>query len=365
VRWSWSEACEEHRHRVWRDPEIVPDERAKSLSQATVSIIVPTYDRATLLPRALDSIVAQTFNDWEIVLVDDGSTDNTGDVAAEYGERLNDRFLFIRQPNQGASAARNAGIDACGGRFVAFLDSDDEFLPTKLECQLELFDRRPELGLVYSDYAFIDLDGVRHESMFDTVAPLAREVQCQTVAPDLCVCTGDVFDVLLRGYFIPTIVGVVRREVLGNSIRFPVGQDYAEEWLFYLRVAKSCRAGFVDKPLCLHHFTAGSLARTDKQRNTARMCDLLMMIDRTFEDLSRAQRRTVHRQLAAAFRQMGFDEFRSGRYTRATRHFAEALCRRPQLGTLVNTAEAGVRALLSMAVSSPTPSGERRRAGHA
>jgi len=365
VRRSWFEAVVEHRHRVCRGSEIVPDERTERLSQPTVSVIVPTYNRAALLPRALDSIVAQTFDDWEIVLVDDGSTDNISAVAAEYGEHLEDRFLFIRQSRQGASAARNAGIDACRGRFVAFLDSDDEFLPAKLELQLELFDRCPELGLVYSDYAFIDLDGVRHDSIFDTVAPLAREVQYKKIAPSLCVCTGDLFDVLLRGYFIPTIVGVVRREVLGDSIRFPVGQDYAEEWLFYLTVARSCRAGFADVPLCLHHFTAGSLARTDKQRNTARMCDLLLIIQRTFEDLSRAQRRIVNRQLAAAYRQMGFDEFRSGRYTDAARHFAEALYHRPRLGTLANTVEAGVRAMLSIVASGAARSGEQRPAGQA
>jgi len=101
------------------------------MSSPVVSVIVPTYNRQALLPRALDSVVAQTFDNWEIVLVDDGSTDGTEDVAARYREQLKERFTYIRQPNQGSSNARNHGMDACNGRFVAFLDSDDEFLPTK------------------------------------------------------------------------------------------------------------------------------------------------------------------------------------------------------------------------------------------
>ena len=107
------------------------------MSEPTVSVIVPTYNRQPLLPRAIDSVVAQTFGDWEIVLVDDGSTDSTREMADRYSHQLGDRFVYIPQPNRGASAARNRGIDVCRGRFVAFLDSDDEFLPTKLG-QLEL-----------------------------------------------------------------------------------------------------------------------------------------------------------------------------------------------------------------------------------
>ena len=297
------------------------------MTRPRVSIVVPTYDRAMLLPRALDSIVAQTFCDWEIVLVDDGSTDETAAVAARYAAQLGRRFHFIRlgDLNRGSSAARNRGIDKSRGRFVAFLDSDDEFLPRKLERQLALFACRPELGFVYSDYAFVDLDGVRHESMFDTKADLSRAVAFQAVAPGLCACLGDLFDVLLRGYFIATIVGMVRREVLGASIRFPENQTYAEEWLFYLKVCRACRAGFVDEPLSLHHHTRGSLARTDKHRNTLRYRHLLRGIYDSFDDLTGAQRRAVRLNLAHACRQLGYDALRTGKEIDALARFVESL----------------------------------------
>lgn len=317
------------------------------MSSPAVSVIVPTYNRRALLPRALDSIVAQTFDNWEIVLVDDGSTDGTEDVAARYQERLKERFIYIPQLHKGSSRARNRGIDACSGRFVAFLDSDDEFLPTKLERQLGLFDLRPDLGLVYSDYAFVDLDGIRHESAFDATHPTARAVPYESVGPCLCICKGNLFDVLIRAYFISTIVGMVRREVLGASVRFPVDQIFGEEWLFYLTVAKSCRAGFVDEPLSVYHYQRGSLSRTDKRRNARCYQNLLRAIHDAFDDLSREQRRAVRRNLGRLGRQLGCSAYRAGRYADALAHFAGSFRYEPGVRTFYNMLEAAVRRLLA------------------
>lgn len=313
------------------------------MNRPTVSVIVPTYNSEALLPRALDSVVAQTFDDWEIVLIDDGSTDGTPEVAARYAERLKDRFIYIRQPNCGSSAARNRGIEACTGRFVAFLDADDEFLPSKLERQLGLFDLRPELGFVYSDYASVDLVGVRHESTFDSTHPAARDVPVETVGPRLCVCKGSLFAVLIRAYFISTIVGLVRREVLGSSIRFPVDQIFGEEWLFYLKVAKACRAGFVDEPLSIYHYQRGSLARSDKARNAVYYRRLLKAIDDAFGDLTRGQHRIVRGNLARLDRQLGYKAYRAGRYGEAMAHLRDAFRYEPDARTLYHMLEAAVR----------------------
>lgn len=290
----------------------------------TVSIIVPAYNCEGLLPRALDSIVGQTFGDWEIVLVDDGSTDRTDGVADAYALRLPGRFQHLRQPHAGSSAARNRGIDASRGRFVAFLDADDEFLPTKLERQLALFELQPELGLVYSDYAYVDLAGAAHESVFDTKCPSARSVPHEVIGPHLCVCTGDFFDLLIREYFISTIVGMVRRENLGAAVRFPVGQSYAEEWMFYLRVARVCRVGFVDEPLCLHHHVRGSLSRTDSHRNTLRMYDLLTRMRTSFDGLTRRQRQAIRGNILSTCRQLAYDAGRAHRVDEEVHRFAEA-----------------------------------------
>ena len=98
-----------------------------------VSIILPTYNRSEFIGKAIESVLAQTYGNWECVIVDDGSTDNTGEVLSAYGDP---RFVCLRQENQGVSGARNTGLNACGGGVIALLDSDDEWLPTKLETQL-------------------------------------------------------------------------------------------------------------------------------------------------------------------------------------------------------------------------------------
>jgi glycosyltransferase involved in cell wall biosynthesis len=105
------------------------------------SVVIPTYNRATCVRRAIDSVLRQTFEDYELIVVDDGSTDNTSEVVRGYGERI----VYVSQRNRGVSAARNTGISRSVGDWVAFLDSDDEWLPGYLSKQAELVSKDPDL----------------------------------------------------------------------------------------------------------------------------------------------------------------------------------------------------------------------------
>lgn len=290
------------------------------MSAPVVSVIVPTFNRAALLPRALDSVAAQTFTDWEILLVDDGSTDATPWVAERYRARLGQRLRFIAGAHHGPCRARNRGIEAASGEFVAFLDSDDEFAPEKLERQVALFRRCPELALVYSDYACIDLEGVRFPSVFDSKCRAAREVRATRVGEDEYLCAADLLDVLLRQYFIATITGMVRREVLHPGPRFIDDPAYAEEWLFYAEIVRRHRAGFVDAPLSLHHFTTGSVSRTSAHENMVRLVRTLREMLRRLQPLTREQRATIRLHLANAHSQLAYDAQRCGAIVTALRH---------------------------------------------
>jgi glycosyltransferase involved in cell wall biosynthesis len=304
------------------------------MTPPTVSVIIPTHNRAKLLPRAVESVVAQTFDDWELVVVDDGSDDETPQLASQFSRRLGPRWVYMPQTRRGCSAARNRGIDAARGPYVAFLDSDDEFAPDKLQRQLDLFERRPDLGFVYSDFSFIDLDGIRHPSAFEEKFPIARSVARQPVTAELWACDDALFDVLLRGYFIATIVGMVRREVLGPGIRFAEDLCYAEEWLFFLHVARTTRSGWVDAPLSIHHYTPGSLARTGTRSKLHGYRSVLLRMLRDFPDLSRRQRLCVRFNLAETSRRLGYLALQGREPGAAVRHFSDALRRRPGLRTL-------------------------------
>src|SRR5689334_23008717 len=109
-----------------------------------VSVIVPTFNSARFLCEAIGSVHAQTYKDYEIIIVDDGSTDDTQNVVKE----LDKPCKYFYQNNAGPSVARNYGISESSGEFVAFLDADDAWLPGKLEMQIRLFDRHPEVGAV-------------------------------------------------------------------------------------------------------------------------------------------------------------------------------------------------------------------------
>ena len=124
----------------------------------TVDIIVPAYNAALFLPRALQSVEQQTFEDWRILLVDDGSNDATPEVVAPFRERLGAKLVYIRKENSGLPAARNTAIRHSDAEFLALLDADDVWLPNRLKATLAPFRDRPEVGLVYGFVDRIDAD---------------------------------------------------------------------------------------------------------------------------------------------------------------------------------------------------------------
>ena len=123
-----------------------------------VSVIIPTHNRASMLPRAVDSVLSQTFTDFELLIVDDCSADETPEVAARYTDPRVRAFRHIR--NSGAAAARNTGIANSRGEYIAFLDDDDEYLPTKIEKQAQVLDAASaDVGMVYVWCNFVGADG--------------------------------------------------------------------------------------------------------------------------------------------------------------------------------------------------------------
>jgi glycosyltransferase involved in cell wall biosynthesis len=121
-----------------------------------VSVILPTYNRAWILKEAIDSVLAQDFKDFELIVVDDGSTDDTGQILDSYDQDL----MVLHQSNRGVSAARNRGIDAAAGRLIAFLDSDDLWLPRKLTTQVNFFNSNPAAVINQTEEIWIR-NGVR------------------------------------------------------------------------------------------------------------------------------------------------------------------------------------------------------------
>lgn len=174
-----------------------------------VSVVIPVYNGERFLRDSLESVFAQTFHDYEVVCVDDGSTDGSYALLKQYGARLR----VIQQANAGQSAARNAGVEAADGRFVAFLDQDDRWYPTKLAQQVAVLNAEPDVVLVHCNYDRMNGDGkvfvagvalVERESAL--ASPLGRVIGEALVFPSAMMVRRDRFqrvggfDSELRGF---------------------------------------------------------------------------------------------------------------------------------------------------------------------
>lgn len=181
----------------------------------TISVIIPCFNQAQFLPDAIESVLAQTYPNVEIIVVDDGSTDATPEVCARYGNRI----LTVRQENAGLSIARNAGILASLGDFLQFLDADDRLRPTKFADQMAAFADHPEVGVIYSGGVYIDAEG-------NVTGPV------QVNHP-----SGWVFHALLTLWGTVVHAPLVRRECLAHVGLFDPSLGSFEDCDLWLRIA--------------------------------------------------------------------------------------------------------------------------------
>lgn len=212
-----------------------------------VSVIIPTYNRAELLAQALESVSAQTFQDYEIIVVDDGSEDETRQAIEETGIAVK----YVRIEHSGlAAVARNKGIEIAQGQYIAFLDSDDQWLPEKLARQVQVLENNPNAGLVCSN-TFVSDEGHVNAEKRKPLLDIGQGV------------SGRVFDALLKNNFIATSTVVIRREILETVGRFDESTNlhYSEDYDLWLRVAEQTEIAYLDEPLVIYARHVASLSQ--------------------------------------------------------------------------------------------------------
>jgi len=195
-----------------------------------VTVIVPTYDRPRFLREALSSIFGQTFENFELIVVDDGSTDETQEVLARVGDP---RMRVIRQEHRGIGASLNSGLAAAGAPYVARLDDDDLWLPDLLATQVRVLDEQPEVGMVYARCELMAADGTPGPGTHG--APLRHP--------------HDPFRSLLYGDCTTSITSVYQRSALEEVGGWVEARDSSEDWEAALCVARHHDIAFVDRVL--------------------------------------------------------------------------------------------------------------------
>jgi glycosyltransferase involved in cell wall biosynthesis len=277
-----------------------------------VSLVIATFNHARFLGDALDSAVAQTLRDVEIVVVDDGSTDDTPAVLARYG----DRIRVIRQPNRGLAAARNAGLAAARGTYVSFLDADDVLMPTKLAAQAAILDRAPTVGWTYCDV------------LIETVATGAAMPASERFGYGARMLEGWLFPELIHGNFIPAIAPLVRRTVLDAAGGFDERLTALEDWDLWLRLSLIAEARYSPAVLVRYRVHPGGMSedRARMDQNRFRVLDKLCHArPAAVEGLGAAGRRII----ADTHNWLGKEAYARGDWTEARRRFAASLATVP------------------------------------
>ncbi len=217
---------------------------------ATVDIIIPAFNAARFLPFSLESVVSQTFDDWRILLVDDGSTDNTAEVVAPFLDRLGSKIRYIKQENCGLPAARNTAIRASTAEFLALLDADDVWLPCRLSESLKILVERPQVGLVYGLITDIDQENRPGITWGGNLSDADGHIAPQ---------------IYMRKVEMPCPTITFRRKCVDEVGFFDETMRATEDRDLWLRIALRYEVGFVPKVLAYYRLSPNSMS-TDPQR---------------------------------------------------------------------------------------------------
>lgn len=258
------------------------------MQKGLVSVIIPNYNYARYVGGAIDSALAQTYPDVEVIVVDDGSTDATKDVLINYGNGI----TTVSQQNQGVAAARNNGVAASSGEFIAFLDADDEWLPEKVEKQVAMLRSDPSLGLVHVGVEEIDPDS-------------------NVLRDRLEGASGDATHELLmiggRGILGGGSGLMVRRTVFDEIGGFDVRLSTSADWDFFYQIARRHPVGFVSEVLLKYRVhTANMSANVGVMEH-----DMTLAFEKAFADDPQENKSAAYGSL---YKTLAGSYFRAGDY---------------------------------------------------
>ncbi|HEV2314375.1 MAG TPA: glycosyltransferase family 2 protein [Candidatus Acidoferrales bacterium] len=213
-----------------------------------VSVVMPAFNRAWIIGEALRSVFAQTLQDFEVLVIDDGSTDNTAEVVKSFTDW---RLRYIKkEQNAGCGAAYNTGIRAATGDYVSILDSDDLWKPDKLEREVRFLDTHPEVQAVFSDLEKVDR-GEFTPSFMRQSPNFSEFLGKESSTEGMALGQRQVYLCLLREVFVKTIALTFRKEALLKTNLFDESWPSGNDWKLLLEFSKTFRFGYIDWPLAV------------------------------------------------------------------------------------------------------------------
>ncbi len=255
-----------------------------------VGVVIPNFNYSKYLPEAIDSVLAQTYPNIEIIVVDDGSTDNSIDILQNYDGKIR----VIQQTNSGVSVARNRGVSESRGRFIAFLDADDSWLPRKIERQIERFSTEKDLGLVHV--------GVNETDAVGNTLKIRRDGMEGAISHEL---------LLLRSAVLGGGSGLmVPRDVYDEVGGFDPKLSTSADWELFYRIASRYPIGFVSDTLVNYRMHG-----TNMHGNIPRMqSELLYAFGKIFRDEDRAIQSIKRKSYGNLHQVLAGSYYRNGHY---------------------------------------------------
>jgi glycosyltransferase involved in cell wall biosynthesis len=312
-----------------------------------VSVVIPTYNRAYCLPAAIGSLQAQTYPHWEALVIDDGSTDGTADLVRSMAA-ADPRVRYLPQKNGGVSAARNAGLRVADGEWAAFLDSDDAWEPWKLAAQIAVFDRLPQVGMVWTDMNAFDPDdklvSTRHlRKMYraygrvDEATLFQGEQRLSEFAPriasetremsDAVVRWGEIYTPMIFGNLVHTSTVLIAKDRLRAVGFFDEGYRTGEDHDFHMRTCLEGPVALLDAPTIRYRIAGGADQLTSPKHrleialNSLRIRENAIARNRARISLSDAEIVKILQRLNAWVAE---ELFQRGEYERARPYFRRA-----------------------------------------
>lgn len=271
------------------------------MNQPPVSVIIPNYNYGRFVRQAIESALAQTYSNIEIVVVDDGSNDDSEEVLTSFAGKIK----WIKQTNQGVSAARNRAVAESGGEILAFLDADDVWLPEKIEKQVAVFSSDENIGLVHCGLVdFDDAGNLLAEHLDGMSGAVSRDLLAYRRS------------VILGG----GSAAVVTRKAFDKSGGFDINLRIGEDWEFYYRVAKNFSVGFVPEILLKYRIHSNN-SFAGNRSSVARMeTDMLLAYDKIFAAADEDEKKIKNDCYGRMHAIIAGSYFRIGEYSKFLEH---------------------------------------------
>lgn len=291
-----------------------------------VSIIIPTYNREKLLPRAIDSVKEQTYKKWELLLVDDGSTDNTKGLVENYIKKDRRIKYLVNTRKKGPAGARNTGILAAKGDYIAFLDSDDEWMPEKLKIYLNYFEKNPEIDTFCSN---------------DVMIKPEEEIERSNVYDPPAMSKEKIFEYVIKkgDFFAQTSSMMVKRKVFNSVGLFDENLMRCEDIDLYLRINEKFKWSYIKKPLSRQCWLPERMANYQEERKMMGNQQLhsyylmLMLknlhhkirLDKNQKSLVKIKLKETKKKVSEYFFNQGYFGFRKTNKKKALKYYLKSL----------------------------------------